>query len=260
MPHPYLATSRSPRILAHRGLTTPAMHEAGIVENSRAAIEAAIAAGSEFVETDCHLTNDGEVVLFHDTDLLRVTGDPRKIADVTLAELTSIMADRGGVITLAAALAAYPTTRFNVDVKAKAAAEQVGRIVMPHIDHVLVTSFSDANRKAAYRSGAFLAQVKQRPAASPGQWGVVRVLLAALTGIGTARAFAGLDALQIPERQGVLPVLTPRLLRAAHRHGVEVHVWTVNDATRMRELIAMGVDGIVTDRADIAIAALWPES
>ena len=52
---------------------------------------------------------------------------------------------------------------------------------------------------------------------------------------------------------------TPRLIAAAHSHGVEIHVWTVNDVERMRELIAMGVDGIVTDRADLAIAALRPQ-
>lgn len=254
MSHPYLAGARRPRIFAHRGLTTPSMHAAGIAENSRAAIDAAVAAGCEFVETDCHLTRDGEVVLFHDTDLRRVAGDPRKIADVTLAELERIMHGRGGVITLGAALEAYPHTRFNVDVKARAAAVPAGRIVAPHAHRVLLTSFADR-----YRALAMAAAGERRPAASPGQWGVIRILASLTTRLGTARALRGLDALQIPERQGPVPVLTPRLLAAAHRHGVEVHVWTINDTERMRELVAMGVDGIVTDRADLAIAALRPE-
>ncbi|MBP1325403.1 glycerophosphoryl diester phosphodiesterase [Leucobacter exalbidus] len=281
MLHPYLADSSRPRILAHRGLTTPAMHAAGIVENSRAAIEAAIDAGSDIVETDCHLTLDGEVVLFHDADLARVTGDPRKIADVTLAELAAIMAEQGGVITLGAALAAYPTTRFNVDVKAGAAAEQIGQLVAPHAHRVLLTSFADAFRTRALAAAAAaeatgaaagaapaasIAEpadpqpaIRRAPAASPGQRGVIRILLAVLTGIGVARALRGFDALQIPERQGPLRVLTPRLLRAAHRHGVEVHVWTVNDPDQMRALIDLGVDGIVTDRADVAIEVLRPQ-
>jgi glycerophosphoryl diester phosphodiesterase len=58
----------------------------------------------------------------------------------------------------------------------------------------------------------------------------------------------------VPERQGSLRIVTPRLLAAAHRHGVEVHVWTVNDPDDMRRLIAMGVDGLVTDRADLALS------
>lgn len=254
MPHPYLAAARRPRILAHRGLTTPGMHAAGLVENSRAAIEAAIAAGCDLVETDCHLTLDGRVVLFHDADLTRVTGDPRKVADVTLAELAEIMRERGGVITLDEALEAYPATRFNVDVKALAAAEPAGRIVAAHAHRVLVTSFSDAFRKRTLAAAA-----PARPAASPGQRGVIRIVASLLLGLGVARALRGFDALQIPERQGPIRVLTPRLIAAAHRHGVEVHVWTVNDPDRMRQLVAMGVDGIVTDRADLAIAALKPQ-
>ena len=71
-----------------------------------------------------------------------------------------------------------------------------------------------------------------------------------------ARAFAGIDALQVPERQGGVRIVTPRLIAAAHRHEVEVHVWTVNRPEEMLRLVAMGVDGIVTDRADVAIATL----
>ena len=51
-------------------------------------------------------------------------------------------------------------------------------------------------------------------------------------------------------------VVTPRLIEAAHAHGVEVHVWTVNDPADMLRLVDMGVDGIVTDRADIALETL----
>lgn len=254
MTHPYFAGARSPRVFAHRGLITDAMREQGIVDNSHAAVSAAVEAGCEFVEIDCHLTRDGEVVLFHDADLALVTGDPRKIADVSLTELTEIMELRGGVLTLAKALAAYPNTRFNVDVKVRAAAEPAGRIIAGHTDRVLLTSFSDAMRRraAAVIGGA-------RPAVSPGQWGMIRLLIALLFRTGVDRALRGLDALQIPERQGPVRVLTPRLIDVAHRHGVEVHVWTINDPDRMRTLIAMGADGIVTDRADLALAVLQPE-
>lgn len=254
MTHPYLAGARHPRVLAHRGLTTPQMHVAGIVENSRAAIEAAILAGCEYVETDCHLTRDGRVVLFHDSDLVRIAGDPRKVADVTLDELSEVMARRGGVITLDEALGAHPHTRFNVDVKAVAAANLVGRIVAPHAHRVLITSFSDAFRTRALASAG-----GSRPATSPGQWGMIRIVASLFLRAGIARALRGLDALQIPERHGPIRVLTPRLIATAHRYGIEVHVWTVNDPRRMRELVEMGVDGIVTDRADLALSALRPE-
>ena len=60
----------------------------------------------------------------------------------------------------------------------------------------------------------------------------------------------------MPERRRRLRIVTPRLIAAAHRHDVEVHVWTVNDPAEMRRLVDMGVDGIVTDRADIALKTL----
>lgn len=252
--HPYLSPD-APRVLAHRGLVTPDAAEHGVVENSFAAVASAHAAGAAYVESDCHLTADGEVVLFHDDDLRRVADDPRAIADVRLHELEDLMSERGGLITLAQALEAFPEVRFNLDVKAAAAADGVGRLVAPHADRVLVTSFSDERRLAAL-AAAEAAGAAQRPATSPGSATVARLLAAlALRRNRRVRALLdGLDALQIPERQGPVRVVTPGLVRAAHAAGVEVHVWTVNAEDDMARLLDAGVDGLVTDRADAALA------
>ncbi|MBO3664198.1 glycerophosphodiester phosphodiesterase family protein [Microbacterium stercoris] len=250
MTHPYLLGAEHPRVLAHRGLAVPG---ADVAENSFAAIAAAHAAGASYVESDCHLTADGHVVLFHDDTLSRVTGDPRAVADLSLRELEAQMEDRGGIATLAQALESFPDVRFNLDVKAAAAAEPVGRLVAPHAGRVLVTSFSDERRLLA-----LAAALPSHPATSPGSRTLTRLVAAAAVGLRPLgfRLLRGVDALQIPERQGRIRVLTPRLVRWAHEAGVEVHVWTVNDPERMRQLVAMGVDGIVTDRADVALDAL----
>ncbi|MBO9578811.1 MAG: glycerophosphodiester phosphodiesterase, partial [Microbacteriaceae bacterium] len=83
----------------------------------------------------------------------------------------------------------------------------------------------------------------------------VRALLAGKAGFGPGvrRALRGIDAVQIPERALRLRTTTPRLIRAFHRAGVEVHIWTVNDPVRMAELFELGVDGVVTDRADLGV-------
>jgi glycerophosphoryl diester phosphodiesterase len=60
------------------------------------------------------------------------------------------------------------------------------------------------------------------------------------------------DALQIPERYRIFRLVTPRVVRAMHACGVEVHVWTVNDPVDMSRLLKMGVDGLITDRCDLA--------
>ncbi len=252
--HPYLSPD-APRVLAHRGLVTTDAAAHGVAENSFAAVAEAHAAGADYVESDCHLTADGEVVLFHDDDLRRVADDPRAIADVRLHEIEELMSDRGGLITLVQALDAFPDVRFNLDVKAAAAASEVGRLVAPHAERVLVTSFSDERRREAL-AAARTAGARMRPATSPGSATIARLLAArALHRTRLIRSLLSeVDALQVPERQGPIPVVTRGLLRDAHAAGVEVHVWTVNDEDDMSRLLDLGVDGLVTDRADAAIA------
>jgi glycerophosphoryl diester phosphodiesterase len=258
--HPWFEGVARPRVLAHRGLLTAEDVAHGVVENSFTAVAAAHAAGAVYVESDCHQTADGTVVLFHDDDLSRVTGDPRMISHVTVRDLERLMESRGGLISLPQALDAFPDVRFNLDVKAPGTAAEVGRIVAPHADRVLITSFSDDRRRAALAAAA-AADRGIRPATSAGTATLAR-LIGALTARSSRlvrRALAGVDALQVPERRGALRIVTPRLVEAAHRQDVEVHVWTVNDPADMRRLVAMGVDGIVTDRADIALDLFGPE-
>jgi glycerophosphoryl diester phosphodiesterase len=61
---------------------------------------------------------------------------------------------------------------------------------------------------------------------------------------------------QVPESVGGRGWLTPELVAAAHRGGLEIHVWTINEEAAMRRLVALGVDGIMTDYPDKLIALL----
>jgi glycerophosphoryl diester phosphodiesterase len=61
----------------------------------------------------------------------------------------------------------------------------------------------------------------------------------------------GADCLQVPPRRGRVPIVTGGFVRAAHRAGLAVHVWTVNDEPTMHELLDLGVDGIMTDRLTV---------
>ena len=258
MTHPWFEKIPTPRVLAHRGLVTPEAAGHGVVENSFAAVAEAHAVGAHYVESDCHVTLDGTVVLFHDIDLSRVTGDPRRVDQVTLRELELIMAPHGGVITLDQALDAFPDVRFNLDIKTAGAAEKAGRIVAPHGARVLLTSFSDDRRRAALRAAGTVGG-PVRPATSAGTTTVTRILGAVSVRSRplSRRLLESVDALQIPERQRRLRIVTPRLIDYAHSAGVEVHVWTVNEPAEMERLVGMGVDGIVTDRADLALKILY---
>ena len=66
--------------------------------------------------------------------------------------------------------------------------------------------------------------------------------------IAALAALFAAAAAQVPTRQGRLPLVTPAFIEGAHRAGVEVHVWTIDDPAEMRSLLDLGVDGIMTDR------------
>ncbi|MFT4234491.1 MAG: glycerophosphodiester phosphodiesterase family protein [Microbacterium sp.] len=258
MTHPYFEGVRTPAVFAHRGLVTKQMAKDGIAENSVAAIAAAEAAGADYVESDCHLTSDGVVVLFHDPTLTRVTGDPRAIADVTSTELAEIMADRGGLAVLEDVLSDFPDVRFNIDVKAEAAARKAGRLVAPHAHRVLLTSFSEKRRRLALAAAA-----PARPATSLGSRPIGFLVAASILGLRRWALWLlrNVDAVQVPHKQGKhFVVLRPRLLRYAHEAGVLVQVWTINHANRMEKWAAFGVDGIITDHADTAVRVLRDRS
>ncbi|BDZ53127.1 hypothetical protein GCM10025870_02000 [Agromyces marinus] len=116
------------------------------------------------------------------------------------------------------------------------------------VDRVLLTAFSDRRRRA-------LASALPGVATSAGRASVLRASAASVarSSAGLRRGVAGASALQIPERVGRARLLSRGLLDTAHRAGLEVHVWTVNDPDDMRRLLGLGVDGIVTDRADLAM-------
>jgi len=242
-------------VLAHRGLVTAEGEQSGVWENSAAAVAAAHASGADYVETDCRVTADGDVVLFHDETLARLVDDGRPVSAVSTAELRELFEDHGGLLTVADALASFPVTRFNIDVKADAAVDPLGPALAAHTARVLVTSFSDRRRRAAV-AAVMRAGAAMRPAVSGGSTTIAALRAASAAHLSPARLLRDIDAVQIPERRGPLRVLTPSLIRAAHRHDVEVHVWTVNDADDMRRLVEHGVDGIVTDRADVALSVL----
>lgn len=252
MTHPFFAGTRHPRVLAHRGLVPSDQVGPPLWENSAGAFAAAQAAGAEYIETDCQVTADGDVVLFHDDTIERLTGDPRPVSSLRTSDLAGLFAEHGGLLTVADALDAFPESRFNIDVKTIAAAEPIGSVLARHAHRVLVTSFSERNRRAV------LASIQQAGAAIPPATSAGRRTILALRTLSTvrlspARLLRDIDAVQIPEHHAGIRVLTPGLLRAAHSLGVEVHVWTVNAPDTMRRLVDAGVDGIVTDRADLAL-------
>ncbi len=238
----YLAGS-GPRAFAHRGWH---IGDLAGCENTMAAFRRAVDEGYQYLETDVHVTADGAVVAFHDYHLDRVTDRRGRIAELSWDEVSSArIGGREPVPLLTDVLRAFPETRFNIDPKSHAAVGPLVQVLRDcdALDRVGLGSFSDARLAALRRA------VGPEVATSLGPRGVGRLLAAGVVGF-PARA-APAKAAQVPVRFGRLPVVTPRFVRAAHRNGIEVHVWTVNDDAEMRRLLDLGVDGLMTDRPDV---------
>jgi glycerophosphoryl diester phosphodiesterase len=245
MTKPYFSPVK-PRIFAHRGL---AQHR-GIDENTIEAFAEALHFGATHLESDTQATKDEVAVLFHDDNLRRVAGVDARVSDLTLGELQEISLMAGGRIpTLDQALKHFPSAFFNLDIKTRRAIDPTIEAIEKHQAHdrVLVSSFSNPVRKSALRKFS-------RPVATSSS---VSVALAAwasnkfLFGLGFSRIVSEVDALQVPISKGPIRFASKSLIERANSHGVEVHFWTINDPSQMKQLLDLGADGIVTDRTDL---------
>lgn len=218
----------------------------------------AIAVGAHYIETDVHASHDGVAVISHDPDLRRTADRPVRVDHLTMAELRRVDLGEGQSFpSLAEALDAFPETRFNIDIKSSAA-------VQPTVDAILATKASDRVLVSSFDERRRMRALRQLPGvvSSASARRFLPALLAGKVGFSPAvrGSLRGLVAVQVPERAIGLRVTTARIVRAMHRAGVEVHVWTVNSPARMNELLDLGVDGIVTDRADLAMQVLEERS
>lgn len=233
--------------LAHRGFSRDGL------ENSMAAFQAAVDLGFRYLETDAHATRDGVAVALHDDALDRTTDAHGLVRDLPWREVRR--ARIGGVEPvplLEDLLGTFPDARVNIDVKEDAAVFPVAEVIertRAH-DRVLVASFSAARRRATVRR-------LSRPVATSAALGeIARFLGAARLGMPLGWLRRQVDCLQVPSGQGPLVVVDERTVAAAHRADLPVHVWTVNEPDEMRRLLDLGVDGLISDRADVLAEVL----
>jgi glycerophosphoryl diester phosphodiesterase len=223
-----------PLAFAHRG---GAGH---FPENSWRAFEHAVGLGYAYLETDAHATAEGYVVAFHDKRLDRVTDAAGAIAGLPWAVVSGARIDGTEPIPLLADLiGAWPDVRFNIDLKDEPAIAPVAEVLRRTAawDRVCLVSFS-GRRLAAARKAL------DRPvctATSPAEIGMLRYGTSQ-AGLPDRFARLGIGCAQVPAG-----LVTPRFVRRAHAAGLQVHAWTVNDATEMARLLDLGADGIMTD-------------
>lgn len=229
-------------------------------ENSMAAFARAVAVGYTYLETDVHATRDGVAVVFHDDTLERMFGRRGRIEDLTWNDVSSLrVAGESAVPALADLLDAWPECRVNIDMKADSAVDPTIEAIwkVNARDRVLLASFSDQRIQWARQVCG------PRQATSMGQGETARLKLGSLHGRGLAGLVPGVPAVQAPVRYRGIRVVDGRFIEHAHRLGMQVHVWTIDDPVVMHKLLDLGVDGIMTDRLDVLRDVLiargnWP--
>ncbi|MFJ2892414.1 glycerophosphodiester phosphodiesterase [Streptomyces sp. NPDC087305] len=236
--HPYL-DHPGPIPFAHRGGAADGL------ENTVFQFRRAVELGYRYIETDVHATADGKLVAFHDETLDRVTDGAGRIADLLWSDVSHArVAGKEPVPLFEELLETFPEVRWNVDIKAEPALRPLLDLLerTDSWNRVLVGSFSEKRVvRAQHLAGP-------RLATSFGTRGVLNLRLRSWGAPLPVRRSA--VAAQVPEEQSGVPVVDRSFVRAAHARGVQVHVWTVNEADRMHRLLDLGVDGIMTDHID----------
>jgi glycerophosphoryl diester phosphodiesterase len=237
---PSSGTERAPAVVGHRGASGYAP------ENTLAAFALALEQGADMVECDVHLSADGVPVVIHDDTLDRTTNGRGPVREQTVAALKALDAGRGETIPTLDELLAWCRDRVALSIEIKngpvyyeGLPERIVELLRRHgmteragvisFDHVALRRVRELEPRVAI-GALFVARPVDAPA--------------------MARA-AGADAL-LPH----WAFATPDLVESAHRAGLAVSVWTVNDEAVARSAVAAGVDAIATDYPDRIRAAL----
>ncbi|MDQ1375069.1 MAG: glycerophosphoryl diester phosphodiesterase [Actinomycetota bacterium] len=241
-------------------------HQGGAAEmpsSTLVALHRAVEVGADALELDVHCTSDGHLVVCHDATVDATTDGTGRIATMTLSEVQKLdNAYRFGpddgfpyrgkghrIATLDEVLEAFPSTFLNLDIKETAPtvdpyeerlAETLRRF--GRSDDVIVASFLDGATDA-FSSFAPEVSTSAGTMATAMFWRAVQD--------GDEPPPSRHHALQVPPDYEGTPIVDERFVDAAHHAGLAVHVWTIDDPTEMARLLALGVDGIMTDRPSV---------
>lgn len=218
-------------------------HQGGAKEapaSSMVAMRRALDVGADAIELDVHATSDRELIVNHDP-----------IGDVTLAHLRAV-----GVVTVREVLEAFPDVYLNFDIKETApAVEPYEKLLASMLrefgraDDVIVASFLDTATDA-FKAIAPEINTSAGTAATAAFYAAVR------DDEPTPDVVKSHVALQVPARFQDIELVTARFVERAHDAELAVHVWTIDDPDEMRRLLALDVDGIMTDRPSVLASVL----
>jgi glycerophosphoryl diester phosphodiesterase len=207
-----------------------------------AAFDNGLRLGADGLELDVHLSRDGVVVVHHDRTLERTTSLSGPISARTVRELAP-----AGVPTLADVLSHYRDTRVIVEMKVNAV--ELARVTIQTVraadaqDRVCLGSFG---RRVLRAVRALDPAIATSAARKEVRWALYR----SWCGLAPPRGVR-YGGYQVPEWSGRTQIVSPRFVDFAHRAGLHVQVWTVDNDADARRLLGWSVDALITDRPDV---------
>ena len=220
---------------AHRGACDTAH------ENTMESFSIANSLGFRNFELDVHASSDGVVFVCHDDNLERVFGENLFLSRLTSVEISALEGiDGQKVPTLLSIIEEFPNVRLNIDAKSWKAVNPLCKLITAtrcH-DRICIGGFND------FRIYSIIKKLGPSVCYSLGPLGVLNCYLRFVF----RKSFkfrAG--CLQIPESYLGLNLVSNKFIEFVHRNGLLVHIWTINEESKMRQLIEFGVDGIMTD-------------
>ena len=256
-----MSSNGRPLVIAHGGAKDL------FPENTMVAFDGAMEIGVDMLEIDVCLTKDDILITHHDLTIDDVSDGTGAVRDFTFDELTQFNFGDGFkaldgtypykekqvlVTKLEDVFAKYPDVLYNVEIKDKGetgekAAEVLYELIQKYNleGSILVPSFSDETI-SHFRSltGGTIMTSSAREETK-------KFIYAHIAQVDNLVFDIDYEAMQLPLSNSGVNLATKSIIRDAHRRNIAVHYWTIDDKETMKDLIAMGADGIITDRPDL---------
>lgn len=215
-------------------------------ENALSGFQLAWENGINHFETDLQLTKDGVLVLSHDPDLLRLTGNSHQIIDLTLNQLQLYpIAGTDPWCTFEELITHFPLGHISIDLKSDEAVYPFIEMAKSYnFENWVVGSFSSDRVKAVREA---LPDIKT--ALTPQE---VLLMMIGFTPKGLTKE---LHFAMVPPKQYRLPIVTKRFVKKCKSMDIKVFVWTINTEIEYQKMKELEIDGVITDHHTIFLGS-----
>lgn len=264
---PFFENGGLPLVIAHQG------GEHLAPSNTMIAFEQAVNMGVDVLETDIHITKDGQLIAIHDPTVDRTTDGKGLVADLTLEEIQRLDAGyhfidlegnksfRGKGVTIPTVeemFSAFPDTRIEIEIKDTNPPEKIEEIARKLWELAVQYNREDSLLVASFDQeilNTFNSFTEGRVALVGGRQEITRFVLFHKLFVRNLYK-PEVDAFQVPLQESIFDLTNQRLINDAKRSGVQMQYWTIDDKETMRYLLERGADGILTNRPDLLLEVM----